>query len=265
MRFQAITSPANPKIKELLLVKRKPSYEGFLIEGPNLLEMALSSGAGIKRVFLTEEFRSKPKNRALIKALLKKESEIHEITGQLMDKLAETETPQGVIAVAGVEKKSLESITFRGNPFLVVADEIKEPGNLGAIIRTADAAGADAVIKLPGTCNPLSPKTLRASAGSFFNLPVIEADTKKLLPWLKGKGIKLCGTDSRAEASLYETDLKGPVAFVFGEEAHGLSPQLREKADLLVRVPILGRAESLNVAAACAVVLYEAVRQRVHL
>jgi len=264
MRFQAITSPANPKIKELVLIKKKPSYGGFLIEGPHLLEMAMASGAGIKRVFLTEEFRTKPKNRTLIKALLKKELEMNEVTEQIMGKLAETETPQGIIALLEIEKKSLDSLAFKGSPFLVVADAIKEPGNLGAIMRTADAAGADALIKLPGTANPLNSKTLRASAGSFFNLPAIEADTEEFLPWLKGKGIKLCGTDARAEISLYETDLKGPVAFVFGEEAHGLSRELRERADLLIRIPILGKAESLNVAAACAVVLYEAVRQRIH-
>jgi TrmH family RNA methyltransferase len=263
MRIQAITSTANPKIKELSLAKRKPSYEGFPIEGPNLIEMALSSGAGIKRVFMTEEFRQKPKNKALLRTLSRRETEIYEVPGQLMGKLSETETPQGVIAVAELEKRSLDTITFKGAPFLVVADGIKEPGNLGAIIRTADAAGADAVIKLPGTASPLNGKTLRASAGSFFNLPVIEAELRDLFIWLRGKEIKLCGTDSRAEMSLFEADLKGPVAFAFGEEAHGLSASVKEKTDFLLRIPILGKAESLNVAAACAVVVYECVRQRI--
>ena len=148
------------------------------------------------------------------------------------------------------------------SPLLVVSDGIQDPGNLGTIIRTADAAGADGVVILPGTCDVYMQKTIRATAGSLFNIPVTHAAVDELLDWLRAHKINLAVTASGAEKSFFEADLNKPVAFVFGNEAQGVQEDLKRAADMVLSVPIYGKAESLNVAASAAVCLYEAVRQR---
>ncbi|MEJ2695301.1 MAG: RNA methyltransferase [Candidatus Sulfobium sp.] len=149
-----------------------------------------------------------------------------------------------------------------GPPMVVVLDGIKDPGNLGTIIRTSDAAGAHAVVLLPGTCDPFMPKPLRASAGSVFNIPVVETEIAPLMKWMKERSIKMTVTSPDATDILYDADLTYPGAFAFGNEAHGVSRELKEEADLTVKIPIYGGAESLNVASSAAICLYEAVRQR---
>ncbi|MDO9288788.1 MAG: RNA methyltransferase, partial [Thermodesulfovibrionales bacterium] len=147
-------------------------------------------------------------------------------------------------------------------PLIVIVEGVQEPGNLGTIIRTADAAGADAVIILEGTCDAFSQKTIRATAGSIFNIPIVYAETDKLLEWLKAKKISLAATSLDAKKSIFNTDLKKPLAFVFGNEAHGVSAEIKKNADVILKIPIFGKAESLNVSASAAICLYEAVRQR---
>ena len=180
-----------------------------------------------------------------------------------MNKLADTETPQGIIATASYAEKNLEEIRFKSVPLIVAVDRVQEPGNLGAIIRTSDAAGADAVIILKGTCDVFMQKTIRATAGSIFNIPIIYAGTDKFLEWLKSNGIMLIATALDSGKSIFDAGLKKPIAFVFGNEAHGVSNEIKRKADLILKIPIFGKAESLNVSASAAVCLYETARQRI--
>ena len=261
--MKRITSPQNPLVKEFAAAGKKPAAGRFLIEGPNLLEAALAAGAVLHAVFITDNFLKKGKKpsgavsgRVLEKAFL--------VPEEIMKKAAATATPQGIAAIAGISPPGLEDIVIRqDSPALIpVSDGIKEPGNLGSLIRCSDAAGANACVILHGSSNPYSPKALRASAGSFFNLPVVEADTQKFFLWLKSKAITLVGADASGERGLYDADLTLPAAIAFGEEAHGLSPAVKKAAALLLRIPIAGRAESLNVAASSAVILFEALRQR---
>lgn len=263
--IRIITSLSNPKIKEAFDIKNKRDRyreKAFIIEGPHLVEMALASGSPVKKAFFTSSFSAKKEGQRLLREILKKTFEIFEVTDQILNKLTDTETPQGILAIASYTHRNLREIRFRSVPFIVVIDGVQEPGNLGTIIRTSDAAGADAVIILRGTCDPFMQKTIRATAGSIFNIPVIHAETDKLLKWLASEKIHLIVTDVDAKVSIFDANLKNAVAFVFGNEAHGVSSQMKRNADSILKVPIIGKAESLNVAASAAVCLYEAVRQR---
>ena len=265
MNYTKITSTSNPKIKQVLDIKnRRGKYKGdeFIIEGPHLIEMAIASGSIIKEVFLVGTFAAKKDGQRLLRQISKETGNAFEVTEQILSKIADTETPQGLVAIASYKSINLNDIKLSSAPLLVIADSIQEPGNLGTIIRTSDAAGADAVIILKGTCDVFTQKTIRATAGSIFNIPIVHSDTDTVLEWSRSKRIHLIVTALDAKKSIFDADLKKPSAFVFGNEAHGISTQVRKNADLILKVPIHGKAESLNVAASAAICLYEAVRQR---
>ena len=265
MNYSRLTSSSNPKIKEAMDIKRRKSRTGhasFIIEGPHLIGMALSADISINEVFFTEVFGRKEEGQRTLRQLSKSTARIYEVAEHLLHKLAETETPQGIIAVVTHSPLPLSGLRLRDNPLLVVSDGIQDPGNLGTILRTADAAGADGVVILPGTCDVYMQKTIRATAGSLFNIPVAHAAVDELINWLRANKIRLAVTASGAENSFFEADLGKPVAFVFGNEAQGVQEDLRKAADMVLSIPIYGRAESLNVAASAAVCLYEAARQR---
>ncbi len=261
-RYRKITSLSNPLVKEALRIKegRGGERHAILIEGHRLLEMALASDAGIRKIFFTEAYRSG--HEGFLGQLPEKAAELIETTEHILSKIADTETPQGIVALVTYKVRSLPELSLQTKPFIVVCDGIKDPGNLGTIIRTADAAGADAVITLPETCDPFMPKAVRASAGSIFNIPVVFLEPEALAEWLRKKSISLIVSDVHASPSIYDTDMKKPLAFVFGNEAFGVSEYLKGRSDMRVRIPIPGKAESLNVAMSAAICLYEAVRQR---
>jgi len=262
MKYTKITSPSNQHIKGIIQIREKRAkfrHAAFLIEGPHLVEMALNAGVQIKEVFATEAFIHTKEQQGMIRKIT---GTVFEVSGQILKKITETETPQGIVAVAEYEPGTLDTLPLKTTPLLVVLDSIQDPGNLGTIIRTADAAGAEAVILLPGSCDAFMSKVIRATAGSIFNVPIIYADHDSLLTWLQEKGIQLCVTAADAENTVFESNLQGPVAIAFGNEAHGISDHLGRAADLSLTIPILGKAESLNVAASAAICLYEAVRQR---
>ena len=167
--------------------------------------MAANAGCVIRRVFFSESFIKKESGRRLLKQLSESGSDIYAAREQIISKLAETETPQGILAVASCAPVDLNALTLRGYPFIVAAEGIQDPGNLGTIIRTSDAAGADAVVILPGTCDPFMPKSLRATAGSIFNLPVIFSEADDLIGWLRKKGISLFVTDIGADKSIFNS------------------------------------------------------------
>ena len=262
MRYTKITSAANQQIKDILQIREKRAkfrHTAFLIEGTHLVEMALNAQVRIKEVFATEEFINAKEHQGMFKKIT---APVFEVSGQILKKITDTETPQGIVAVAVYELGTLNTLSFKAAPLLVVLDAIQDPGNLGTIIRTADAAGADAVILMPGSCDAFMPKVIRATAGSIFNLPVVYAEPDTLSDWLGEKKIPLSVTAADAGKTVFETDLRGGIAVAFGNEAHGVSDQLRRAADLSFSIPILGRAESLNVATSAAICLYEVVRQR---
>lgn len=265
MKPKKLESLSNPLIRETLDIKKLRSrykHEAFIIEGTHLIETAVDANVVIKRVFFTEDFARGKQGQKLLIRVGRLWTEIFEVKEGILKKLSDTETPQGILAVASYKPKGIDDITFKEKPFVVVSDGIQEPGNLGALIRTSDAVGVDAVIVLPGSCDAFMGKTLRASAGSIFNIEIVYAETRTLLRWAMSKGIKLIISSLEAGQSIYDADLTTPLAFVFGNEARGVSERLRESASLALRIPIYGKAESLNVGVASGIFLYEARRQR---
>lgn len=252
-----IESRQNPLIKEAMRIKDRKEKGYLLIEGEHAIEMACTSRFKIIRVFFSKNY----KNSKFLKRL-SKGAEIIETSEKIISALSETEHPQGIVAVSTYETSRLEDLPLEKEPLLVVCDRIQDPGNLGTIIRTADAAGASGIIILPGTCDPLMPKVIRSSAGSIFNILVVFSQLIPLEIFLKTKKIRLIVTIPSSEKTIYDLDLRGPVAFVFGNEARGVSPELIRAADELVSIPLIGKAESLNVSVAASICIYEAVRQR---
>jgi RNA methyltransferase, TrmH family len=240
----------------------------FLAEGPQAVAEAFRCGAQVTDLFVTVPARSR--HHDLVTAVAAAGVPVHVVSGEVMDELAQTVTPQGLLALCGFVDVPLAEITSRGQPGLVaLLANVRDPGNAGTVLRTADAAGAHAVVFADASVDPYNGKCVRASAGSLFHLPVVAgARLEDAVVTLREAGLRIVAADGRAGRSLddpgVQARLAGPTAWMFGNEAWGLPPELVALADEPVAVPIYGRAESLNLAAAAAVCLYASARvQRV--
>ncbi len=225
----------------------------FLAEGPHLVEAALRRGLVIE-IFVTEDASSRFETMvAGVPA--------HVVTDRAAKALSDTVTPVGLVAVCAVPSTSLDDVLADQPRLVAVAAEISEPGNAGTLIRTADAMGADAVVLVGNSVDPYNGKCLRASAGSIFAVPVVtETDAGVAVSALSGAGLRVLATTVDGETSLDDVDLCGPTAWLFGPESHGLPTELAAMAAQRVRIPMSGEAESLNVAAAAAICLYQSGR-----
>jgi TrmH family RNA methyltransferase len=261
MVTRKLGSREHPLVKETVRIREKRRlhrHEAFLLEGPNLVTSALGAGrVRIRRVFLVHAFINQ--NQALVSRLTKEAVELIEVSPPVMKKLASTETPQGITAVASYRMPELEDLALTG--LLVVCDGVQDPGNLGTLIRSADAFGVEGVVLLPGTCDAFSPKTLRATAGSVFGVPIVHAERKGLLESFKARGVRLIATFPGKGTDIAKADLAPPLAFALGNESEGISKPLMSRASLSVRIPIRKAAESLNVAVSASICLYEAARR----
>jgi TrmH family RNA methyltransferase len=239
----------SPRLKAARrLTKRafRQRERAFLAEGPQAVAEAFSSGAHVSDLFVTVPARSRHSD--LVTAMAGAGIGVHTVSGEIMDELAQTVTPQGLLAVCGFIDVPLTELDPKSLSLVALLANVRDPGNAGTVLRTADAAGADAVVFADASVDPYNGKCVRASAGSLFHLPVV--------------------ADGRAGRSLDEPDVQArlaePTAWMFGNEAWGLPPELVALADEPIAVPIYGRAESLNLAAAAAVCLYASARaQRV--
>ncbi len=265
MDYIRITSTSNSRVKEAVKIRERKSAEShdlFVVEGPKIVGMALLAGAQIREVFFTDNFASKKEGKELLRLISGKTADICSVADHVFAKLSDTETPQGIAAVLHYPVLSLDRLSPGAASLYSVLDRVQDPGNLGTIIRTSDAAGVAAVIILKGTCDAFIPKVIRATAGSIFNVPLALATDDQLVAWRRRHRIKIAVTAAEAAQSVFEADLTGPMAFVFGNEASGVRKALKDSADLIVNIPLYGKAESLNVATSAAICLYEAVRQR---
>jgi TrmH family RNA methyltransferase len=241
----------------------------FLAEGPQAVAEAFHCGAHVTDLFVTVPARSR--HQDLVTAIAAAGVPVHVVSGEVMDELAQTVTPQGLLAVCGFVDVPLAEATPRGKSGLVaLLANVRDPGNAGTVLRTADAAGAHAVVFAAASVDPYNGKCVRASAGSLFHLPVVAgARLEDAVAAMRDAGLRIVAADGRAGRSLDDPEvqarLAGPTVWMFGNEAWGLPPGLVALADEPVAVPIYGRAESLNLAAAAAVCLYASARaQRVH-
>lgn len=257
-----ITTPHNRAVSAARrLAKRAFRREDrrFLVEGPTGVAEALAGPPGLLELFVTPD--ASARYAELVAAAAAGGAVIHSVTPSVMAELAQTVTPQGIVGVAPLRDVALADLVAGAPRLVVVLAAVRDPGNAGTILRTADAAGADGVVFSGASVDPYNPKCVRSSAGSLFHVPfVIEADLVSAIRELRGAGLRVLATSGAGSVDLYSTELSGPVAWVFGNEAWGLPEELVALADESVRVPIHGRAESLNLATAAAVCLYASAR-----
>lgn len=253
MKIKRIESTKNPALQPLLHPKRAGG--AFVVEGPNLIEAALESGrVELGALFVTA--RGLERHYDLIEAASRVAPALYEIPEHAMARISGVETPPGLAALCSFGRPwGIEDLD-RGS-VIVVLDALGDPGNVGTIIRTAEAAGSGGIVVLPGTADPYSEKALRASAGAALRMPIVRLES------IKGIGtMRVMIAEPRGGVAVYEANLRPPVAVVFGNEAHGASEVTKFVASAAVSIPLAGGSESLNVAAAAAVVLFEALRQR---
>lgn len=260
-----ITSLDNPRVKGAFSLhdRRDRDRNGlFLIEGYRETLRALEGGQPLQELFMCEELFLGTNEGALIQEASLKGAKIYKVPEKVFRKLSYRDRPDGILAVAPQRHFGLKDLPKTSPRFLLVAEAIEKPGNLGTILRSSDAAGVDACILADKTTDLHNPNVVRASVGTLFTLPVIEASSEETLAYLKKEKILVISATPHATLSYTEADLKGDIAFVVGTEQLGLSPLWMEGADLQVRIPMKGRADSLNVATATTLLLFEALRQR---
>ena len=259
------TGAHSPRLKAARRLTKRSFRErerAFLAEGPQAVAEAFASGADLTDLFVTAPARTR--HGELVGAIADTGVPVHVVSGEVMDELAQTVTPQGVLAVCGFVDIPLEKLTGPCRLVTLLAN-VRDPGNAGTVLRTADAAGAEAVIFADASVDPYNGKCVRASAGSLFHLPVVAGvRLGEAVAGLRAQGVRVLAADGRAGRSLDDPDvrdrLREPTAWLFGNEAWGLPPELAALADESVAVPIYGKAESLNLAAAAAVCLYATAR-----
>ena len=294
MNTEKITSLQNPRIKQLVKLRdRRPRDEAgvFLVEGYREIRRALEKAVRLTELYFSPEWFLGENEPALIEQARTAGAQVFELTKDTFAKVAYRERPDGLLAVAPQWTKTLadlDEIMGRGlsptgsenvgpsavakamadkkarptAPFLLVVEAIEKPGNLGTILRSADAAGCDAVIVCDPVTDIFNPNVVRASTGVLFSVPLVVAESTQVHAWLKTKKIRTVATTPAAKTLYTAADLRGPLAVIMGSEQYGLSDFWLKHADLTVRIPMAGQADSLNVAMATIITLFEAVRQR---
>jgi TrmH family RNA methyltransferase len=262
-----ITSQSNTYIKfvrSLRYRKYRDESERFYIEGGKLLWEALDNGASFEKVLFCPDLLRSPVEKQLIDRVVRSGIDCVEVNRKVFENISEWDDPEGLGAVLVKQQYHLQDISLSGNPLLVLLDSFQDPGNLGTIIRTADCVGAAGVL-LVGSCVDLyNPKTIRATMGSFFALPVVPCDDEAAtFHWLKRHGAQIIAGHPKASTLYCKIDYHPSTCFVIGNEAHGIRQDILPYVDASVKIPIFGKADSLNAAIAASILLYEAVRQRI--
>ena len=256
-----ITSAQNQKIQLVrrLTAKRKEreAAGSYIAEGIRLAEEALKYASDCE--FLLWSAPLSPRAEALVKGFADAGASVEEIDPRLMDSIAGTDSPQGVLAVMRMRRLTLPESA----DFVIIADGVQDPGNLGTLFRTAAAAKADAVLLMPGCADEFSPKVIRSGMGTHFRLPILKTDWDRAEKWLRSlPGMRILAADSDGGISCWETDLRGPAAIIIGSEGNGPCDRALELADARILIPMPGEIESLNAGIAAGILIFEVVRQR---
>ena len=260
-----LTGSQNPLIKEVRALKNKSSREEkslYFIEGARFVAEALKENIGIRYVVVSETFSSDTDSEELLKKLEDIALSSYMVPDSLFTSISDTKSPQGILAVINLERKQLKDAELSGS-LLVILDTIKDPGNMGTIIRTADAAGCAGVIVPDGCVDVFNPKVLRSTMGSVFHVPIYHCDNvSEAMKLVRECGFILCASHLEGSVSIYEADLSGQIALIIGSEANGIGAETAENSDILLRIPMEGRAESLNASVAAGIMIFEAMRQK---
>ena len=256
--METITSAQNPKIKNLLLLQEKSRARReqglFVVEGRRELEHCLEAGYSVRTVFVCPGIAGQAGNDVA--------EQIIEIPESLYRKVAYRESTEGIIAEVEYKDRTLSDLQLPDNPLVMVLESVEKPGNLGAVLRSADAAGADAVL----VCDPLTdlynPNLIRASIGAVFTVPTVACSSEDAIAFLQDRGIQILTAQLQDSSLYYDVDMRRGTALVMGTESTGLTDVWRKAASAHIRIPMLGRLDSLNVSVSAAILLFEAVRQR---
>ena len=285
MNDMVITSVQNPRVKAVVALQQKSAERRrtglFVVEGRREVEHCVEMGLEVVEVFVCEELggwscdnvaanRTEGMKEAkevegmkgVKVAEVTRGVKVTEVTRGVYEKMAYRGGTEGVMAVVKSKERRLDELDLNENPLIVVVERVEKPGNLGAILRSADAAGADAVV----VCDPLTdlwnPNLIRSSIGAVFTVPCVACGSEECIEFLKAHGIQILTAQLQDSELYYDTDMRRGTAIVMGTEATGLTEVWRKAADAHIRIPMLGRLDSLNVSVSAAILLYEAVRQR---
>ncbi len=265
MSPEKIISLQNPRIKNLVKLRdRRPRDEQgvFLLEGYRAISRAVEKGAELRELYFAPEWFLGKNETSLIKTIGENGVNLFELAKHTFAKVAYRDRPEGLLAVASQWKTHFADLHLPETPLLLVVEAIEKPGNMGMILRSADAAGVDAVIVCDPVTDLFNPNVVRSSTGVLFSVPVVIESTKNVIAYLETNKIRSVATTPSADSLYSDTDLNGPLALIMGSEQFGLSDTWLAQATDKVRIPMAGQADSLNVAMATIVTLFEAVRQR---
>jgi RNA methyltransferase, TrmH family len=260
-----ITSPANPRVKWLVSLRKRRTRDAehvTVVEGLDELTMALDAGVRPRQVFWCAAMVSEPARSTILDRVADLGSETVALGAAAFAKASYRESPDGWLGVVADPASALEQIVLGPRPMVLVCEAIEKPGNLGAILRTAEAAGVDAVIAASPVADWGNPNVVRASKGTVFAVPVASAPAADVVSWSSPHGLTIVVATPDADVLITDLDLSGPVAIVVGAEHAGVSGDLLGVADVRAALPMYGRVNSLNVATSAAIAVYEAVRQR---
>lgn len=259
-----ITSPANPRIKQLVALRRRRARDDAgvtLVEGRAEIELALAAGVWPRSLYYCPELSS-PHDQDLRERARDLGADVVRLSRLVFEKASYREGPDGWLAVVPAVATSLAHLDPGPRPLILACAGLEKPGNLGAILRTADAAGVAAVIAADPVTDWGNPNVVRASKGTVFSVPVASAPSAEVLTWIAAQGLQIVAATPDAARLLTDADLTRPTVIAVGAEQAGLPADWLERADVCVRIPMFGRADSLNVATSAAIMTYEAVRQR---
>lgn len=263
--YPVITSAANPAIRHVVRLRDRRDREReqlTVLEGYRELTRGREYGLAITEAFFAPEWFLGENEMPLLATLAAEGARVVRVAPHLLEKMAYRERPEGLIAVARMRRHTLADIPLFPDGFYLVAESVEKPGNLGSMLRSADAAGVDGMILCDKNTDIYNPNVIRASTGALFSVPLAESTSQEAFDYLKAHHIPMLAATPHAEKIYTEVDMTGPVAIVVGTEQYGLTELWMKHADLPVRIPMLGRIDSLNVATATTILLYEAARQR---
>lgn len=258
-----ITSLQNPSVKNIVKLaksRERKEQQLFVIEGARELSLALQSDYIVESVYVCLEMFEKTKYPGVLDSM--EEKNIFEISPEVFGKIAYRENSDGVVAIAKPRLHTLESIKLSGNPFVIVLEAVEKPGNLGAILRTADAAAVDAVVVCDPQTDLYNPNVVRSSVGGIFTVQTAVCSSADAAAWLKANNISSYAAELQAAEFYQDIDFRMPSAIVMGTEAEGLTGFWLKNATKRIKIPMRGKIDSLNVSVSTAVLTFEAMRQR---
>lgn len=260
-----ITSTANPRVKAAVRLRERKGRDEqgrIIIDGVREIGLAAAGAVELVELYYVPELCQDAEHEAVMAAAQAGRAELLEVTPQVMEKLAFGNRVEGLVAVALPPRRRLTDLSLPADALIAVVDGVEKPGNLGAIVRTADAAGVTALVVTDGGTDLYNPNAIRASLGATFTIPVCSAAGEATREWLRQEGFRLLATRVDGTVDYAQADYRGRAAIILGSEAHGLSESWRADDTVTLRLPMLGRVDSLNLSATAAVLFYEALRQR---